>query len=41
MREKLLNTFRETFPEANFEYKDFESLEINSVSEWDSMGNLN
>lgn len=41
MREKLLITFKETFPEADFDDKDFESLTINSFEEWDSMGNLN
>ena len=41
MREKLLITFKETFPEAKFKDKDFEFLEIYSVPEWDSMGNLN
>tara|TARA_B100000886_G_C20314578_1_gene445340 strand:- start:394 stop:621 length:228 start_codon:yes stop_codon:yes gene_type:complete len=41
MREKLLMVFKETFPEADFDLKDFESLTINSFEEWDSMGNLN
>mgnify|MGYP001295165893 CR=1 FL=1 len=41
MKEKLLNVFRETFPEADFDEKDFESLEIYSVHGWESIDNLN
>ena len=36
----LLTIFKETFPTAVFAVP-FESLELNSVPEWDSLGNLN
>ena len=41
MKGKLLKVFKETFPEANFDDKDFENLELYSIPEWDSIGNLN
>ena len=41
MKDKLLKLFRETFSESNFNDEDFETLTINSIDEWDSMGNLN
>ena len=41
MKEQLLKTFKDTFPDANFDEHDFISLEINSIDQWDSMGNLN
>jgi acyl carrier protein len=36
----LLTIFKETFPTAVFTVP-FESLELNAVPEWDSLGNLN
>ena len=41
MKERLLETFKETFPDAKFDQNDFEILELNSIPQWDSMGNLN
>ena len=41
MKEKLLNVFKETFPNADFDEKDFESLEIYSIDGWESIDNLN
>lgn len=41
MREKLVKIFKETFPDVKFDDKDFDSFEINSIAQWDSMGNLN
>ena len=41
MNDKLLKVFRETFSKSNFNDEDFETLTINSIDEWDSMGNLN
>ena len=41
MSHKLIEVFTNTFPTANFDTKDFESLELNSIPEWDSLGNLN
>lgn len=41
MREKLMKTFKETFSDVKFDDKDFDSFEINSIAQWDSMGNLN
>ena len=41
MKEKLLKVFRETFSESNFNDEDFETLTINSIDHWDSIGNLN
>jgi acyl carrier protein len=41
MKKKLLEIFKETFQDAKFDYNEFENLELNSIPEWDSMGNLN
>ena len=41
MKERLLETFKDTFPYAKFDQNDFENLELNSIPQWDSMGNLN
>jgi acyl carrier protein len=41
MKEKLLETFKDTFQDAKFDQNDFEKLELNSIPQWDSMGNLN
>ena len=41
MKERLLETFKDTFPDAKFDQNDFENLELNSIPQWDSMGNLN
>lgn len=41
MKEKLINVFLETFPEAKFSEYEFENLEVNSIDDWDSIGNLN
>ncbi len=41
MKEKLLATFKDTFPDSKFDQNDFENLELNSIPQWDSMGNLN
>ena len=41
MKERLLATFKDTFPDAKFDQNDFENLELNSIPQWDSMGNLN
>lgn len=41
MNDKLLKVFRETFQQADFKDEDFKDLTINSIDEWDSMGNLN
>jgi len=40
MKEKLLKTFNDTFPDAKFDQNDFKNLELNSIPEWDSIGNL-
>ena len=36
-----MKTFKETFSDVKFDDKDFDSFEINSIAQWDSMGNLN
>jgi acyl carrier protein len=36
----LLTVFKETFPTAKFD-TPFNTLELNSIPEWDSLGNLN
>lgn len=36
----LLVLFKEVFPTAEFDC-DFNTLELNSIAEWDSLGNLN
>jgi len=36
----LQQLFKETFPNAVYD-TPFESLELNSIPEWDSLGNLN
>ena len=36
----LLILFKETFPTATFDV-EFNTLELNSIPEWDSLGNLN
>ena len=41
MKNKLLRIFLETFPDAKFNENDFENLEVNSITDWDSIGNLN
>tara|TARA_B100001059_G_scaffold166042_1_gene165646 strand:- start:154 stop:381 length:228 start_codon:yes stop_codon:yes gene_type:complete len=41
VKEKLLATFKDTFPDSKFDQNDFENLELNSIPQWDSMGNLN
>ena len=33
MSHKLIEVFTNTFPTANFDTKDFESLELNSIPE--------
>jgi acyl carrier protein len=37
---ELTNLFKSVFPAAKFDVP-FESLELNSIPEWDSLGNLN
>ena len=41
MNDKLVNVFNETFGNPKFEIDDFDDLELNSIPEWDSLGNLN
>ena len=41
MKEILLKIFKDTFPDAKFDQNEFENLELNSIPQWDSMGNLN
>tara|TARA_B100001059_G_scaffold229946_1_gene263396 strand:+ start:1244 stop:1468 length:225 start_codon:yes stop_codon:yes gene_type:complete len=41
MREKLIKTFKKSFPNVNFNDKDFDSYEVDSIAEWDSIANLN
>lgn len=41
MKERLLETFKDTFPDAEFDQNEFINLELNSIPQWDSMGNLN
>ena len=41
MREKLIKTFKKSFPNFNFNDKDFDSYEVDSIAEWDSIANLN
>lgn len=41
MKEKILKIFKDTFQGAKFDQNDFENLELYSIPEWDSIGNLN
>tara|TARA_B110000003_G_scaffold146407_2_gene147397 strand:- start:1313 stop:1540 length:228 start_codon:yes stop_codon:yes gene_type:complete len=41
MKERLLETFKDTFPDAEFDQNEFINLKLNSIPQWDSMGNLN
>ena len=39
-QKQLLTIFKEVFPTASFN-TEFNLLELNSIPEWDSLGNLN